>query len=486
MTTTTRIAALTATCLSLCAASESVAAIQKASKPILGHYIVMLRPAPNGSMDGQSVSAVAKMLVQERGGAVRKVYESTNGFAVKTNANSAEALSRDPRVAYVAEDGWMELAGWQGTPPSWGLDRIDQRELPLDSAFSYDNEGAGVDVYVVDTGIRATHTEFGGRVDLANSISFIPDGRGSDDCHGHGTFVAAVAAGATFGVAKDATLHSVRVGDCYGGASISNIMAGVDWVTSRYPLPKGNKSVPGRQAVVNISLTVGASQALDDTINRAIQNGIHVVVAAGNNAGDACANSPGRVGDAITVGASDNTDSRWAYSNFGSCVDVFAPGVGITSAYIRSNSDSLWMTGTSASAPHAAGAVALYLADNPGATPAQVRSAMASGATTGLLQNAGVGSPDRLLYAGSSAGTDVPPVASFTFSCSNRRCSFNAGQSSDDHGIVSYVWDFGDGRMASGMRVSERYPSTGLIFPVTLYVTDTLGQTTTVQHDVRF
>lgn len=494
MNRTAPIAALGFATLAMLAAGTEAAcaAVQKAAKPIAGQYIVALRtdavrPAEGGPADGPVLLDVADDLMWRHGGGIRRVFGSAfNGFAFKGSKAGAEALSRDPRVAYVAEDGWVELAGTQSTPPSWGLDRVDQRELPLDSTFSYGADGSGVDIFIVDTGIKSSHVDFGGRVDLAQSLSMIADGYVTEDCNGHGTFVAAVAAGATFGVAKGATLHSVRVANCQGNAWISDVVAGIDWVTSLYPAPKGNKPIPGRQAVVNISLTVGAAQAIDDAVDRSILNGISFVVAAGNNGGDACLNSPGRVADAITVGASDNNDVRWAYSNFGSCVDLFAPGVAITSAYIRSNTDSLWMTGTSASAPHAAGAAALYLADNPGATPAQVRGALASSATTGVLQNAGAGSPDRLLYAGNGAAEDLPPVAAFTFSCSGRRCSFNARGSSDDHGIVSYVWDFGDGNTGNGARVSERYPSSGLIFPVTLYVTDTLGQTTTVQRDVRF
>jgi serine protease len=490
------IAALSLFSLALAAGSEvASAAVQKASRPIAGEYIAVLRPgvaraADAGPADGPGLRDVASDMMFKNGGGLRRVYGAAiSGFAFKGSAAAAEALSRDPRVAYVAEDGWMLLAGTQATPPSWGLDRIDQRSLPLDTAFNYANDGAGVDIYIVDTGIKSSHVDFGGRVDLANSVSLIADGYATEDCHGHGTFVAAVAAGSTFGVAKGARLHSVRVANCQGAASISNIMAGIDWITARYPTStKGKRAPSARNAVVNISLTVGASQALDDAVAKSILNGISYVVAAGNNGGDACLNSPGRVAGAITVGATDSADVRWAYSNFGSCVDMFAPGVAITSAYIRSNTDSLWMTGTSAAAPHVAGAAALYLADNPGSTPAQVSEALASGATTGLLQNAGAGSPDRLVYAASSTdtGTDNPPVASFTFACKSRRCSFNASGSSDDKGIASYVWDFGDGHTGNGVRVSERFPSSGLIFPVTLYVTDTLGQTTTVQRDVRF
>ena len=178
-----------------------------------------------------------------------------------------------------------------------------QRALPLDGLYSYDVNAANVRAYVIDTGLRHTHAEFEGRVDLASSISLIADGYVTEDCHGHGTFVAAVAAGATYGVAKGARLHSVRVADCNGSASISSIMSGIDWITSLYPAPKGGKTPPGRNAVVNISLSVGASFALDDAVTRSIQNGITYVVAAGNTAGDACLNSPGRVAGAITVGA---------------------------------------------------------------------------------------------------------------------------------------------------------------------------------------
>jgi serine protease len=491
----TMIAALSLTSIALLAAGTDVAsaAVQKAMKPIAGQYIAVLRPgvtraADAGPADGPALPDVATEMMLRHGGGLRRMYSSAlQGFAFKGSAAAAEALSRDPRVAYVTEDGLMLLAGTQATPPSWGLDRVDQRALPLNASYSYATNGAGVDIYIVDTGIKSSHVDFGGRVDRAKSISLIADGYITEDCHGHGTFVAAVAAGTTYGVAKGAKLHSVRVADCNGNAWISDMAAGIDWVTSLYAAPKGTKAAPGRNAVVNISLTVGAAQVLDDAISRSIQNGITYVVSAGNNGGDACLNSPGRVAGAITVGATDSADARWAYSNFGSCVDMFAPGVNITSAYIRTNTDSLWMTGTSAAAPHVAGAAALYIASNLGSTPAQVNSALAASATANLITNAGAGSPNRLIYAAAASTTvDTAPVASFTFTCTKQRqCSFNASGSSDDKGIARYAWDFGDGHTGSGVKVTERYP-TGLIFPVTLYVTDTLGQTTTAQRDVRF
>ncbi|GAA0483605.1 hypothetical protein Ade02nite_93960 [Paractinoplanes deccanensis] len=267
------------------------------------------------------------------------------------------------------------------TTATWGLDRIDQRSLPLSSSYAAPS-AAGVTVYVVDTGLRAGHREFGGRA---------RDGYGSGgDCNGHGTHVASTIGGAAYGVAKDVKLVGVRVLDCKGNGSYKSIIAGIDWVAKQ----------KARPAVANLSLGGVTSKALDDAVNRAIAEGITVVVAAGNDGRDACTQSPGRTPAAITVGATDQKDARWSSSNFGSCVDLFAPGVRIQGASHASNSASKLMSGTSMAAPHVAGAAALVLAKHPSYTPAQVRDELVARSVTGSVRGAGKGSPNRLLYTG--------------------------------------------------------------------------------------
>ncbi|MEV4344201.1 S8 family peptidase [Actinoplanes sp. NPDC049596] len=268
-----------------------------------------------------------------------------------------------------------------GTTATWGLDRIDQRTLPLSSSYAAP-AAAGVTVYVVDTGIRTSHREFGGRA---------TDGYGDDgDCNGHGTHVASTIGGATLGVAKDVKLVGVRVLDCKGNGSYKSIIAGIDWVARQ----------TARPAVANLSLGGTTSKALDDAVDRAVAKGITVVVAAGNDNRNACTQSPARTPSAITVGATDRNDTRWSSSNYGSCVDIFAPGVRIEGASTASNTATKQMNGTSMASPHVAGAAALVLAAHPSYTPAQVRDELVAQAATGTIRNPGPGTPNRMLYTG--------------------------------------------------------------------------------------
>ena len=497
-----------AAALSIPAASAE-AQIRPAEHPVVDQFIVVLR---DGVVRGAgasisdprpSVAEAAREMASERGGRSDRQYgHALVGFTFRGERGAAEALAADPRVAYVAEDGWVEVSG-QSSPPSWGLDRIDQRSATLDAYYEYYADGSVVDVYLVDTGIRSTHVDFEGRVDLGASFTAIDDGYGTEDCNGHGTHVAGIVGGATYGVAKGVTLHPVRVLDCTGRGLISEIVAGLDWITSRYSTTtttSGGKGGGGKKqtstavaasagggAVVNMSLATTWTQVLDDAVARSIAAGIVYVVAAGNGTEDACYVSPARVPTAITVGANGADDAPVASSNFGTCLDLYAPGSAVVSSFARSDTDSLAMTGTSMAAPHVAGTAALLLSINPTLTPADVATLVRAAATTGQLTGLAAGSPDRLLYAPFTGyGVDMAPVADFTASCSSGTCKFNAGPSVDDRGILAYDWNFGNGKTGTGEAVSVKYGRNAPAYvTVTLTVTDTVGQITTVTKSVR-
>lgn len=320
------------------------------------------------------------------GAEVTRVYEhALRGYAARMAPSAADRISRDPRVAFVEPDGPVTALGIQ-EGATWGLDRIDQRQLPLDSLYHTETDAAGVTVYVIDTGIRASHEDFGGRVGAG--FSAIDDAHGTDDCNGHGTHVAGTAGGQTWGVAKAVTLVPVRVLDCDGYGTWSGVIAGVDWVTA-------NASGP---AVANMSLGGGASDAVDSAIRNSTAAGITYAVAAGNSGADACWYSPARVAEALTVAATDSADRRATWSNRGPCVDLFAPGVSITSASHTSDTASRTASGTSMASPHVAGVAALYLAHDPTASAAAVHDAVTANATSGVVGRLS-GSPDRLVYS---------------------------------------------------------------------------------------
>jgi serine protease len=356
---------------------------------------------------------------------------------------------------------------------TWGLDRIDQRNLPLNATYNYDTNAVNVDVYIIDTGIRAAHVEFGGRV--TNGYTAVSDGNGTNDCNGHGTHVAATVGGSIYGVAKSVELHPVRVLGCNGSGSTSGVIAGVNWVAANHSTP----------AVANMSLGGGASTALDDAVRSAIASGVTFAIAAGNSNANACNSSPARVAEALTVGSTTSTDARSSFSNFGLCLDLFAPGSSITSAWHTSNTATNTISGTSMAAPHVAGVAALYLAVNPSASPSAVHAAVVNNATPNKVTGAGSGSPNRLLYSLFSAAppTDLPPTAAFTFTCSGLSCTFNGTGSTDDLGIASYSWNFGDGQAGSGAVISHSYPASGT-FTAVLTVTDTASQTDTESKSV--
>src|SRR5687767_4037178 len=360
--------------------------LRKVTNKVENSYIVVLDDDVVGEKGLFSIAPyIASELATTHGGKLKHVYQNAlNGFAVEMTEAQAEALSNDFRVKFVEEDGIVTADATQSNPP-WGLDRIDQRSRPLNAIYTFNWTGSGVRAYVIDTGIRTAHTQFGGRA----AASFDAFGGSGQDCNGHGTHVAGTIGGSTFGVAKNVLLRAVRVLNCSGSGSNSGVIAGVDWVRLNHIAP----------AVANMSLGGGASSALDTAVNNLSNAGVPIAVAAGNNNGaNACNVSPARAANAITVGSTTTTDARSSFSNIGTCLDIFAPGSGILSAWSTSNTATATISGTSMASPHVAGAAALYKQANPSASSTTIRNALVNNATTNVVGNAGTGSPNRLLY----------------------------------------------------------------------------------------
>ncbi|MGH7516729.1 MAG: S8 family peptidase [Gemmatimonadales bacterium] len=368
-----------------------------AGEVIPGSFIVVFKP------DAADPPGLADQLVREHGGRVDFAYSSAlKGFAGELPEAAVEALKHNPNVAYVEPDMTVQLfgGGTQPAPPApWGLDRVDQRTLPLSASYTWGASGAGVSVYIIDTGIRNTHVDFGGRA--VWDFNAVKGNDPDTDCHGHGTHVAGTVGGTTYGVAKGVSLHAVKVLDCTGRGRWSWLIAGIDWVTAHAAKP----------AVANMSLGGEYNQAGNDAVAGSVASGITYSIAAGNSSTDACTFSPASTPDALTVGATTKVDAQASYSNFGPCVDLYAPGTFILSAFNRSDTDAVYLSGTSMATPHVAGAAALYLETHPAASPTEVGAAIFGAATQNVLTGVPAGSPNLLLFVGDSATVPSAPPA---------------------------------------------------------------------------
>ena len=527
---------------------------------IAGQYIIVFKD------EVTDASELATRLVGRHGGIKRFTYtHALKGFAAQLPDAAVEALRLNPSVDYIEQDQVMRAITVQ-TAATWGIDRVDQRDLPLSTTYEYNADGSGVTAYIIDTGIRFDHVEFGGRA--VTGFDAVTIGGTAGDCHGHGTHVAGTVGGTRYGVAKNVRLVAVRVLNCWGSGTTSGVIAGIDWVTADH--------AAGAPAAANMSLGGGASTALDNAVINSIADGVTYGVAAGNDNADACLSSPARAAPALTVASTTSTDARSSFSNVGTCVDIFAPGSGITSAWVTSPTATNTISGTSMATPHIVGAAVLYLQMNNAATPADVELALENNATPNKVTNPGTGSPNLLLFTtfigagpppppptapsdltatafdhqridlawvdnssdessfelqrstdgfatvtvinlganvqaysntGLAASTtydyrlrsrnsggsssfsniasattpvapppppDAEPVARYTWRCTakgGRQCSFDGTTSTDDKGITSYSWNFGDGTSGTGATVTHRYSSNGTR-NVTLTVSD--------------
>ncbi|QIJ61824.1 S8 family peptidase [Streptomyces sp. JB150] len=365
-------------------AAPAVGTVLAADSPtaIKDSYIVTLKKGAGF----KATSSQGKNLIKEYGGSVKRTFGSAlNGYAATLSAAEAKRLAADPAVAAVEQNQRVSIDATQTNAP-WGLDRIDQASLPLSGTYTYpDTAGSGVTAYVIDTGVRITHSQISGRA--VNGYDAVDGDTTAQDGNGHGTHVATTIAGSTYGVAKKARIVAVRVLNNSGSGTTAGVIAGIDWVTRNHSGP----------SVANLSLGGGVSSTLDTAVRNSIASGVTYAVAAGNSNTNASSSSPARVTEAITVGATTSTDARASYSNYGSVLDIFAPGSSITAGWHTSDTATNTISGTSMATPHVAGAAAVYLANHTSATPAQVASALTAGATTGKVTSPGTGSPNRLL-----------------------------------------------------------------------------------------
>jgi subtilisin family serine protease len=407
--------------------STMLAAVPAHAEAVSARYIVVLK-------DGAAAAAASIDSV----GVVAERYESIPAFTATMTGAQARRLAADPHVALVEPDRKIGIDATQ-TNPGWGLDRIDQRSGSLSHTFTPTDDGSSVHAYVIDTGIRITHKQFGGRASYG--YDYVDGDRTAGDCNGHGTHVAGTIGGSTYGVAKKAKLVAVRVLDCDGQGWISDIIKGVDWVT-RHAI---------RPAVANMSLGGDPSPALNRAVAASIKSGVTYSVAAGNSAENAVNESPANLGSAITVGATDWFDERASFSNYGSLVDIFAPGVYVTSAWYSSNTATKAESGTSMASPHVAGAAALVLDAHPKWSPAAVRDYLVDHSTKGTLTGIGPGSPNRLLYTVAPPARAAIRTASLKTGKSGRAYKAQLALKASRQG----TWKVVGGKLPKGLRLSS-------------------------------
>lgn len=387
-------AVLAAGCVAALTAGTAVVATPAAAASAEARFIITV----SDEYDSRAVAAEHR----RKGAEIDYVYtHALNGFAGSMSQAELGELQRDRRVTRIERDGIARVTDTQ-SGATWGLDRIDQRS-GTNGTYTYTTRAATATAYIIDTGIRSTHVDFGSRV--TGGFTAINDDRGTEDCNGHGTHVAGTVGGSVYGVAKDVKLVPVRVLDCNGSGTWAGVAAGLDWVA-------GNA---GGTGVANMSLGGGANTSVDDAVRRTIASGVSVVVAAGNgNQGgkeqDACNYSPARVQEAVTIGATTDADVKTSWSNYGPCVDFFAPGAGITSAWHTSNTSTNTISGTSMAAPHVAGVAALYLSENAGALPQTVRDALYAATTKDVVTSSKTAN-NHLLYSPYSEYVAAPAPA---------------------------------------------------------------------------
>jgi PKD repeat protein len=437
----------------------SASAAPAAGDVIPDEYIVTFKD------DERDAPGLARQMVAQHGGTLRHTYTAAlKGFAAHLPAHAVEGLRRNPLIARVERDALVDATEAQASP-TWGLDRIDQRSLPLDRSYTYTFTGAGVTAYILDSGIRFDHAEFEGRAIRGTDV--IGDGQNGADCRGHGR---------QWGVAKKVTLVSVRILDCNGSGTVSGAIAGLDWVARNRKLP----------AVANVSLGTSYNESLNAAVRGTIAAGVQVAIAAGNSNVDACTASPASTPEAVVVGAAGTADidDRQPFSNWGSCVDVFAPGAAIMSAWITDPASGILRSGTSMASPHAAGVMALWLSENPALTPAQLQQLIVSNATPNVVADAKSVNAHMLQSVRSATAPTLSPSASFSASCSGLTCSFDASASRGGSASISrYDWAFGDGSAGGGVTGSRTY-ATGGSYTVTLTITNSQGATSQLSRAV--
>ncbi len=402
---------------------------------IAGSYLVVLK-------DGASANSAT--VAKRHDAKVTHTYRAAiKGYAAKMSEAQAKRTAADAAVAYVEQDRVVKAVGTQSPTPSWGLDRIDQRDLPLNNSYTYPNTASNVTAYIIDTGIRISHSDFGGRATWGTNT--VGDGNNTD-CNGHGTHVAGTVGGNAYGVAKGVRLIAVKVLDCNGSGSLAGVTQGIDWVTSHHT------SGP---AVANMSLGASGSNAtMENAVRNSIADGVTYALASGNSNSDACNFTPARTPEAITVNASTSSDARASFSNYGTCTDIFAPGQSITSAWNTSDTATNTISGTSMASPHVAGGAALYLGANPSASPAAVQTAMKNNATKNKITSPGSGSPNNLLFVGEGGDPEpptgcaatngnnvaIPDPGTATSSIAISDCARSASSSSTVEVHITHTW----------------------------------------------